>query len=97
MNHRERALAAMRGEPVDRIPFIARMDLWYSFHKNQGTLPHPYQKASLWDIQRDLGIGIFGFGAWDISLYRLVHRNVAIQKETRGRRPSPPTRRRTAA
>jgi uroporphyrinogen-III decarboxylase len=84
MNHRDRALAAMRGEPVDHIPFIARMDLWYSFHKNQGTLPHPYQKASLWDIQRDLGIGIFGFGVWDISFYRLVHRKVTVQKETRG-------------
>jgi len=84
MNHRERALAAMRGELVDHIPFIARMDLWYSFHKNQGTLPHPYEKASLWDIQRDLGIGIFGFGAWDISIYRLEYRSVSVQKETRG-------------
>ena len=84
MNHRERALAAMRGESVDRIPFIARMDLWYSFHKNQGTLPHPYQKANLWDIQRDLGIGIFGFGAWDISFYRLAHQEGTIEKETHG-------------
>ncbi len=84
MNHRERALAAMRGEPLDHIPFIARMDLWYSFHKNQGTLPHPYQNASLWDIQRDLGIGIFGFGAWDISFYRLEHHRVDVHKETHG-------------
>ncbi len=84
MNHRERALAAMRGQPVDHIPFIARMDLWYSFHKNQGSLPHPYEKASLWDIQRDLGIGIFGFGAWDISFYRLVHRNVEVVKAAHG-------------
>ena len=30
MNHRERALAAMRGEPVDHIPFNARMDIMYS-------------------------------------------------------------------
>ena len=84
MDHRERALAAMRGERVDHIPFIARMDLWYSFHKNQDTLPHPYQRASLWDLQRDLGIGIFGFGAWDISYYRLEHRNVTVRRETRG-------------
>ena len=84
MNHRDRALAAMRGQPVDHIPFIARMDLWYSFHRNQGTLPHPYENASLWDIQRDLGIGIFGFGAWDISFYRLIYRNVDITKEVGG-------------
>ena len=82
MNHRDRALAAMRGEPVDRVPFIARMDLWYSYHRNAGTLPPAYAHAGLWDIQRDLGIGIFGFGAWDISFFRLVHEGVEIERET---------------
>jgi len=71
----------MLGQPVDHIPFIARMDLWYSFHRNQGSLPPPYENASLWDIQRDLGIGIFGFGAWDTSFYRLVHHEVEITKK----------------
>ena len=80
MNHRDRALAAMRGESVDRIPFIARMDLWYSFHRNQGTLPHPYEGASLWDMQRHLGIGIFGFGAWDISFYKLQPCDVEVER-----------------
>lgn len=78
MNHRDRALAAMRGEPVDQIPFIARMDLWYSYNRNMNTLPAPYETASLWDIQRDLGIGIFGFGAWDISFFRLEYRDVDV-------------------
>ncbi len=84
MNHRDLALAAMRGQPVDHIPFIGRMDLWYSFHRNQGTLPHTYEDASLWDIQRDLGIGIFGFGAWDISFYRLVHHDVEVTHTVEG-------------
>jgi uroporphyrinogen-III decarboxylase len=84
VNHRDRALAAMWGRPVDHIPFIARMDLWYSFHHNQGTLPPPYETASLGDIQRDLGVGIFGFGAWDISFHRLVHPSVESSKEVRG-------------
>jgi hypothetical protein len=74
----------MRGLPVDRIPFIGRMDLWHSYHYNSGTLPHPYEKASLWDLQRDLGIGIFGFGAWDISFYRLVYQDVEIVREVEG-------------
>lgn len=82
MNHRDRALAAMRGEPVDRIPFIARMDLWYLFHRNQGTLPQPYENASLWDIQRDLGIGIFGFGMGAVPFYRLDHRGVETETTT---------------
>jgi uroporphyrinogen-III decarboxylase len=80
MNHRDRALAAMRGQPVDRIPFIARMDLWYGYHHNRGTLPHPFEKASLWQMQRELGVGIFGFGAWGLSFYRLEQRSVEIAR-----------------
>jgi uroporphyrinogen-III decarboxylase len=83
MNHRDRALAAMRGQLVDHIPFIARMDLWYTFHRNGDTLPPPYENASLWDIQRDLGIGIFGFGAWDLSFYRLVYRDVEVSEKVK--------------
>ncbi len=75
MNHRDKALAAMSGQPVDHIPFIARMDLWYIFHHNRGTLPHPYEKASLWDIQRDLGVGIFGLGTPEVPYVRF-HRLV---------------------
>ncbi len=71
MNHRDLALAALRGLPIDHVPFIARMDLWFNYHRNLGTLPHPYQHASLWDMQRDLGVGIMGFGAWDIPFYKL--------------------------
>ena len=78
MNHRQRALAAMLGQPVDHIPFIARMDLWYSYHRNTGTLPHPYEKATLWEMQRDMGVGIFGFGAWDVPFYRLAYAKVDI-------------------
>jgi uroporphyrinogen-III decarboxylase len=84
MNHRDCALAAMRGQPVDHIPFIARMDLWYSFHHHQGTLPSPYEKASLWDLQRDLGIGILGFGTWGVPFYRLAHRDVEVTQEVHG-------------
>ena len=53
----------MRGQPVDHIPLIASMYLWFNYHHNLGTLPRPYQHASLWDLQRDMGIGIMGFGA----------------------------------
>jgi len=80
MTHRQRALAAIRGEPVDRLPFIARMDLWYNYNYNRGTLPEKYRGWSLWDIQRDLGIGIFGFGAWSVSFYKLVYRGVEVRR-----------------
>lgn len=81
MNHRDLAIAAMRGLPVQHIPFIGRMELWYNFHHRQGTLPPPYEKASLWDIQRDLGIGIFGREA---AFYRLVHPDVQIEQRVQG-------------
>lgn len=80
MTHRQRAIAAIRGEKVDRIPFIGRMDLWYAYNRNRGTLPERYRDWSLWDIQRDLGIGIFGFGAWSYSFYKLYHRNMEVRR-----------------
>lgn len=81
MNHRDLALAAMRGEPVEHIPFIARMDLWFAYHKNQGTLPPRYASASLWDMQRDLGVGIFGFAAWDVLLFDWEYPGIEITVE----------------
>ena len=81
MNHNERAIAAMSGKSVDHIPFIARMDLWYDYHRNGGTLPPRYRNMSLWDFQRDLGVGVFGFGAWGDSFYRLVHHKTTVTKE----------------
>ena len=84
MNHRERALAAMRGQPVDHIPFIARMDLWYSFHKNQGSLPHPTRKpvcgtsSAIWaSASSALAPGISRSTGWS-------HRNVEVVKTVHG-------------
>ncbi|MDO9538376.1 MAG: uroporphyrinogen decarboxylase family protein [Thermoplasmata archaeon] len=82
INHRDLALAAMRGELVERVPFIARMELWYNYNANRGTLPDHYQNWSLWDIQRDLGIGIFGFGAWDQSFYKTELHGVNVTRTT---------------
>ncbi len=56
------------------------MDLWYYYNYNRGTLPEKYEGWSLWDIQRDLGIGIFGFGAWSVSFYKLVYDGVELRK-----------------
>ena len=84
MNQRERALAALRGRPVDHVPFIARMELWHNYHRHQGTLPAPYQRASLWELQRDLGIGIMGMGAGSVSFHRLVHRGVEVVQTVEG-------------
>lgn len=84
MSHRNDALAAMCGEQSSRIPFIGRMNLWYNYHNAGGTLPERYQGWSLWDIQRDLNIGIFGFGAWMTTFFKKVYHRVEITRTTRG-------------
>ncbi len=82
MTHRQRAVAAIRGEPVDHLPFIGRMELWYNYNHNRGTLPEKYRGWSLWDVQRDLDIGIFGFGAWSASFYRLEYPGMEVRRTT---------------
>ncbi len=82
MTPRQRAIAAIRGEHPDRIPFIGRMDLWYYYNYNRGTLPERFQGWSLWDIQRELGIGIFGFGAWSTSFYKLEYEGLEVRKSS---------------
>lgn len=39
MNHRDRMLAAIRGQSTDQIPWVPRMDLWFIAHRARGTLP----------------------------------------------------------
>jgi uroporphyrinogen-III decarboxylase len=54
---RERMLAAIRGEPVDRIPWAPRLDLWYRANKLAGTLLGKYAGATLREMTDDLGWG----------------------------------------
>lgn len=55
MNHRERISAVFRGETVDVIPWVPRIDLWHNAHENTGTLPHRFAGMKVEDIHRSLG------------------------------------------
>jgi len=55
MTHRERLLKIARGEMVDKIPFIPRIDLWHNAHDLAGTLPEKYKGLSVEDIHRAEG------------------------------------------
>jgi len=55
MTHRERLLKIARGEMVDKIPFIPRIDLWHNAHELQGTLPEKYTGMSVEEIHRKEG------------------------------------------
>lgn len=51
---KQRLLRALRGEPVDRVPWAPRLDLWLNAQRYQGTLPPHWRDASLLDIVREL-------------------------------------------
>lgn len=57
MTHRERILAAIRGERVDQVPWVPRLDLWYKANRYRGTLPRAWAELPLWAILRILGVG----------------------------------------
>jgi len=55
MTHRERMLGVMRGERVDVIPFVPRLDLWWLANASRGTLPERYAGMGPDDISRAEG------------------------------------------
>lgn len=57
MTERERILAAIEGRATERIPWVPRLDLWYRAHQLAGTLPAPFQRASLMELTAALGMG----------------------------------------
>lgn len=55
MTQRQMFLAVARGEHLDKLPFGARIDLWYNYNFAHNTLPEKYRGWSETDIIRDLG------------------------------------------
>lgn len=53
--HKSRVLAALRGEPVDRLPYVPRLDLWYLANSTSGTLPPQYVGVPMNEIARREG------------------------------------------
>ncbi len=55
LTHRERILRVARGQLVDKIPWVPRIDLWHNAHTLSGTLPEKYEGLSVEDIHRREG------------------------------------------
>ena len=55
VTHRTRVLAALRGEQVDRLPYVPRLDLWYLANSTRGTLPPQHAGRAQNDIARAEG------------------------------------------
>ena len=46
MTHRERQIAAIKGELPDLLPYVPRIDLWYNANSLAGTLPEKHKGRS---------------------------------------------------
>jgi len=53
--HKSRVLAALRGDTVDRLPYVPRLDLWYLANSTAGTLPKQYAGVPMNEIARREG------------------------------------------
>jgi len=56
-------LAAIRGEPADRLAFAPRMDLWYIAHRARGTLPREMEGLNTVQMAEALGVACHAVGA----------------------------------
>jgi len=58
ITEKQRILAAVHKQAVDKLPFGARIDVWYNYHAGHDTLPEKYREWNIPDILRDQGAGI---------------------------------------
>ncbi|MGA3328622.1 MAG: uroporphyrinogen decarboxylase family protein [Terriglobia bacterium] len=59
MTHRERVLAAIRGEVPDWLPWVPRLEFWHRARLRQGTLPPELRSLTLTEITKHLGVGCY--------------------------------------
>lgn len=55
MNHKQRIVAAIRGETADVLPFVPRLDIWYNANSLAGTLPENHRGRTQDEISRAEG------------------------------------------
>ena len=63
MNHHDRMLATIRGEPTDQLPWAPRMDLWYIAQRARGTLPEKFANMNMVEISEALDVACHAVGA----------------------------------
>jgi uroporphyrinogen-III decarboxylase len=81
MTNRERIIAIIEGKKPDQIPWIPRLQIWHSAHKNAGTLPEKYKNLDLRDIEKDLGMGT---PARDGSVFSSWTKNLEVKSQRSG-------------
>ncbi len=54
MTHRERFRAVLEGRQPDRLPWVPRLEIWYDYHTQRGSLPEEYRGWSLDEVRRSV-------------------------------------------
>ncbi len=80
MSVRQRILATLRGEPVDRIAWAPRWELWFNAARAEGRLPAEWQGLGIHDCARRLGWGLKGRE----PVFREEMEGVEVRIETQG-------------
>lgn len=57
MTNRERVLAVLDGKPVDQVPWIARLQLWYTARQTEGNMPERFKGMSVEEIGKAIRTG----------------------------------------
>src|SRR5512135_1606087 len=81
LTYRQRILAALRGEPVDFLPWAPRWELFFDAARLDGRLPEKYRGWDIFDVTRDLGMGIKGNRG---PLFRLDLTGVEVRERRSG-------------
>jgi len=87
MTHKERWLKAAKGEWVDQLPWVPRIDLWYNVNSKRGTLPSKFSPdATLDEISDSIGGGCHKIVPDYLNnpLDNIVDRGLGIYRRLRG-------------
>jgi len=80
--HRQRIMQVMRGEMVDVIPFVPRLDLWWMANALGGTLPESFRTMSHDDIARAEGWALYRMVPDFVNMIRgpedILHRAIGL-------------------
>jgi len=80
--HKSRMLAAFRGEDVDRLPYVPRLDLWYLANSVSGTLPKQHAGRAQNEIARAEGWAVYFRFADDLldpeTQKAYLHRGIGV-------------------
>ena len=79
MTDRERMIAIMRHEPVDRAIWQPRIEHWYNTNTKLETLPNAYRDMSMLDVYDDLGCSIRAYDYYNRAIERLPMEGVTLE------------------